>query len=291
MSESQEDDAARSPAREFIKRRIVSQFDAALVGGPPHAEYVHRLGIPANRIHYGYDAVDNAFFEKGAAAARADAATMRARLGLPNRYILASARFIPKKNLCALVKAYAKTKARLLVCPELVILGDGPERAAIECSIVTYGVAGKVHLHGFRGYEDLPSYYGLADAFAHVSTIEQWGLVVNEAMAAGLPVVVTQTCGVGRSVLLDGKSGLIVDTNPQSIADGLFRLFAMSAEDRAAMGRAAAAAISDWGPDRFGMGLKAAVESALAAPRRSTFMPWDRLILSHLQTKSFETVA
>lgn len=295
MSETQADDAARSLIAETVKRRIVSLCDAALVGGPPHAAYVTRLGIPSPRVHLGYNAVDNAHFAAGAAAARADAATVRSAHGLPARYLLASARFIAKKNLAALVTAYAAALDGAGGAggtgPDLVILGDGDTKAEIRAAAEAGGVAGRVHLPGFRGYEALPAYYGLAEAFCHVSTVEQWGLVVNEAMAAGLPVIVSRPCGVGRTVIEDGVSGLLTAPDAASIGAALARLMAMPAEARAAMGRAAAAAIADWGPERFGAGMRAAVESARQAPRRGRPAPWDAAILAHMQRRIIERVA
>ena len=292
VSETQEDDAVRSFLRELIKSRIVSLCDAALVGGPPHADYAASLGIPRQRIHLGYNCVDNAHFAAGAAAARSDAAKVRAAHGLPKRYILASARFIPKKNLPALVNGYAQAVgAADGPTPDLVILGDGEMRDAIIKAGETGGVAARIHLPGFRSYDGLPAYYGLADAFVHVSTVEQWGLVVNEAMAAGLPVVVSTPCGVGRTVVGDGVSGLLVAPDAGSVAAALSRLFAMSLEERSAMGDAAAAAIADWGPARFGAGLKAAVESARLAPRRGPPAPWDRVILSRMERTMIDRVS
>jgi glycosyltransferase involved in cell wall biosynthesis len=290
MSESQGDDAARSFVREAIKKRVVSQFDAALVGGPPHADYVVRLGIPRQRIQYGYNAVDNAHFASGAAAARADASARRARHGLPERYVLASARFIAKKNLPALVTAYAAASKRATDVPDLVILGDGPERAAVEAAIADAGVEPHVHMPGFRGYAELPTFYGLSEGLAHVSTVEQWGLVVNEAMAAGVPVIVARNVGAGRTVVQDGVNGFLCDADVSSISEALAKLFALAPGARAMMGRAAAASIADWGPERFGAGMKAAVESALASPRRGAIAPWDREILKRLQSKIIDAV-
>lgn len=292
MSETQADDAARSRLAETVKARIVSLCDAALVGGPPHAAYITRLGIPSPRVHLGYNAVDNAHFAAGAAAARADAATVRSAHGLPPRYLLASARFIAKKNLAALVTGYAAALgAAGGAGPDLVILGDGETRAEILAATEAGGVATRVHLPGFRGYEALPAYYGLAEAFCHVSTVEQWGLVVNEAMAAGLPAIVSTPCGVGRTVVEDGVSGLLTAPDAASIGAALARLMAMPAEARAAMGQAAAAAIADWGPQRFGAGMRAAVDSARAAPRRGRPAPWDAAILAHMQRRIIERVA
>src|SRR5690606_15009969 len=117
---------------------------------------------------------------------------------LPNRYILASGRFIPKKDFASLILALGLYRERLgrdkSGAWELVILGDGEEREALQQLRDQLDLQGVVHLPGFRGYDDLPTYYALADAFVHPSQREQWGLVVNEAMACGLPVIATEKC-------------------------------------------------------------------------------------------------
>jgi glycosyltransferase involved in cell wall biosynthesis len=291
MSESQTDDAPRSFLREAVKRRVVSQFNAALVGGPTHADYAEYLGIPRDRIHYGYNAVDNDHFTRGAAEARLNATAVRARHGLPERYVLASSRFVSKKNLPSLVTAYSVARQRAVNAPDLVILGDGPERPSIEQAISRAGLHAHVHLPGFRGYQDLPDFYGLAEAFVHVSTAEQWGLVINEAMASGVPVIASDMCGAARTVLSDGVSGIITRTDTPAIANAFSRLFCMSSDGRTAMGRAATDAIADWGPERFGSGLMKAVESAMAAPRRGPVAPWDRVVFERLKRKVIADVA
>ena len=64
---------------------------------------------------------------------------------------------------------------------------------------------------GFKQYDELPIYYGLAGAFIHASTTEQWGLVVNEAMAAGLPVIVSERCGCAPDLVENGRNGFTFD--------------------------------------------------------------------------------
>jgi glycosyltransferase involved in cell wall biosynthesis len=292
MSESQADDAVRRRLREALKSRIVALCDAALVGGPPHCDYMTALGLPAARIHLGYDAVDNEHFARGADAARHGAKHFRAKYGLPDRYILASARFVAKKNLPALVQAYAIAADGTAAAPDLVILGDGEERWAIEAAIARTGMGGHVHLPGFIPYDVLPIHYGLAEAFAHVSLVEQWGLVVNEAMAAGLPVVVARQNGVARTVVEDGENGLLIDpASVPEMAAAFSQVFAMAPAERSAMGARARQAIANWGPARFGAGLRSAVRDAHAAPGKGRLPAWDRWLLDRLAGKLIQTVA
>ncbi|MBL4811868.1 MAG: glycosyltransferase family 4 protein [Rhodobacteraceae bacterium] len=281
LSESQADDAGRSGLRELVKKRIVAQCGAALVGGPRHAGYIAQLGMAKGKIALGYNAVDNAHFEAGAAVARRSAVEMRAKLGLPEEYLLASARFIAKKNLPALVRAYASVIGSAQGGPDLVILGDGDDRGQIEAAIGQTGMEARVRLPGFRGYDDLPAYYGLACGFAHVSTVEQWGLVINEAMAAGLPIIASEPCGATRTVIKDGESGIVTGTDEAALVAGLRRFSEQTAQERSKMGRAAARAISRWGPARFGAGLAEAAHMAQGAgPGR--LLPWDRAVLARM---------
>ncbi|NJL07916.1 MAG: glycosyltransferase, partial [Methylacidiphilales bacterium] len=286
MSDSQAVDFPRTWWREAIKSRLVRACDAALVAGRLHRDYVASLGMPADRVFLGYDAVDNAHFERGAAEARAEGATARARLGLPGRYLLASARFIPKKNLPRMIEAYAAARAGLADPPDLVLLGDGPERPAVEAAIARTGTGSCVHLPGFRSYDLLPAFYGLADGFVHVSTSEQWGLVVNEAAAAGLPLVVSRPCGATSELVRDGENGFVVDPDSvDDIAHALRRLMGLPPEARAAMGEASRRIVADWGPERFASGLMAACEAARAQPARD-LMPWDAALIAMLSRRT-----
>ena len=208
MSDSTELDEVRRPWKEAIKRRVVSLFSSALVAGQPQCAYLMQLGMPADRIFDGYDVVDNEYFRIHADAARLGAANERSRLGLPPSYFLACCRFVEKKNLFRLIAAFAQYRQRTVVDAwDLVLIGDGPLRPDLIRLVVRYGLEEAVHLPGFQQYEAMPSYYGLAGAFVHASTTEQWGLVVNEAMAAGLPVIVSDRCGCAPDLVFRARNG------------------------------------------------------------------------------------
>ena len=270
MSATTAHDFTRHWWREWPKKRLVSLFDAALVGGMPHRDYLAQLGLSPRRVALGYDAVDNAHFRKGADLAREQAGRLREEYDLPERYVLASARFVPKKNLPRLIRAFARyRRAAPATAWDLVLLGDGAERPAVEAAIQEEGVAGSVHLPGFKQYDDLPVYYGLAEAFVHASTTEQWGLVVNEAMAAGLPVLVSDRCGCAPDLVTEGENGFTFDPYDADALAALLETVAHGAADRRAMGRESRKQIAQWGPERFARGLEEAVESAHSQPPTS----------------------
>jgi glycosyltransferase involved in cell wall biosynthesis len=268
MSESQADDATRSCVTEAVKRRLVALFSAALAGGAPQVAYLRKLGMPADRVFQGYDVVDNDHFSRGAAAARANAADNRRRLGLPDRFFLASNRFIEKKNLFRLVEAFARFRA---LAPrsgwKLVLLGDGPLKPAILAAAEAHSLGTDLLLPGFIQYHQLPAYYGLAAAFVHASTVEQWGLVVNEAMAAGLPVLVSNRCGCAADLVREEDNGFTFDPLQTETLAGLMLRIASDGAGRARMGEASRGIIAEWSPQRFGAGLNQALGAAAAVPR------------------------
>jgi glycosyltransferase involved in cell wall biosynthesis len=258
MSESQYHDARRIWARELVKRFLLRAFDAALVGGQSHVDYLLRLGFDRGRISRGYDAVDNTHFQRGADEARADPEA-RARLRLPERYFLCSARFVPKKNISLLLEGYRSYRA--IVDPpawDLVVLGDGPVWPEILEVRARLGLEERVLLPGFRQYGELPAYYGLARAFILPSTVEQWGLVVNEAMAAGLPVLVSEVCG-SAELVQSGRNGYLFSPgSAASIASTLARIH-QDGPRRAAMGALSREIVKLYGPEAFAAGLAEAV--------------------------------
>ncbi len=271
MSESGASDKRRSRWSEWLKSKILTLCSAALAGGSRHRDYLIDLGFESGRIFLGYDAVDNDHFGRGAEATRANADGVRARLSLPETYFLASARFLPRKNLVTLLRAYADYGRRAVPpCWDLVVLGDGPLRSQLIDECERLGITGKVHFPGFKQYDELPMYYALAGAFVHVSMSEPWGLVVNEAMASGLPLIVSKECGCVPELLEEGKNGF--SFSPQEVdelAALLLRMAALSDAESELMGRTSRKIIASWSVERFAEGLRDAVTAAECAPRKS----------------------
>jgi glycosyltransferase involved in cell wall biosynthesis len=218
--------------------------------------------MDAERTFTGYNVVDNDHFRDGAETARQNADALRRRFDLPKNYFLAIGRFIPKKNFPFLLKAYASYRERSPEPWDLVLLGDGPLAESIEDQRRTLNLEAAVHLPGFKQYQDLPVYYGLADAFLHTSLREQWGLVVNEAMAAGLPVLVSEQCGCVPDLVEHGNNGYRFDPENEDVMVDLMVELADASTDREEMGRVSQSIICNWTPDVFGKQLLRAAQRA-----------------------------
>lgn len=267
MAESKASDAPRVAWREAVKRHLVRQFDAAQASGTPGARYHAALGIPPERIFVGYSVVDNDYFAEAAARVRADPASVTHLPGLddPSPFFFASARFIERKDLPTLLHAYADYRSRAADPWRLVLLGDGVLRPLVERILAERGAEG-VTLAGWQQIDTLPAYYARASAFVHTATTDQWGLVVNEAMATGLPVVVSTGAGCHEDLVEVGRNGFTFEPGDR---DGLARhLYHVAHEaDLDAMRRHALDVIGRFPLERFGTSLLAAIESVGDAAR------------------------
>ncbi|MBF2066449.1 MAG: glycosyltransferase family 4 protein [Calothrix sp. C42_A2020_038] len=256
LSETTEDDTPRLWWRESIKGWIVRKYKSALVGGKPHKRYLMKLGIPDDAIFLGYDVVGNNTFSP----------TKIKSLAKPIQkpYFLAVNRFIYKKNLSFLIQSYADYQ--LLVGDnawDLVLCGDGELRPQIQQQITSLGLENNIHIPGFLQQDELLPYFAHAGCFIHASTQEQWGLVVNEAMAAGLPVIISKRCGCFEDLVIEGINGFGFDpTNNQELISLMLKISSPDI-NLEQIGNAALEHIQTMSPDYFARGLIQAIEYAL----------------------------
>lgn len=268
MSESKFDDEPRFWFKERLKEWLcVRHFEAALVGGEAHKDYAEYLGIPGDRIFTGYDVVDNTHFETGADQARCNPnETRKAFPCIPYRpYFIAVSRMVQRKNILGLISAYkqyvdnAEDRSNAW---DLVICGNGPQLQLIREAVVNSELNGHVHLPGFLPYLEMPAWYGMARAFVHPALQEQWGLVVNEACASGLPVIVSKTVGARYDLVEDGKNGFLIDpTSIDDMAEKFTLVHGSSEETIRRMGNYSRKLAGKLAPERFGEGVLSAVLS------------------------------
>ena len=171
---------ASSRLKDVLKGRLVSALAPTFLvsGVRAHRHFTQRLGIGANRLAIGYSVVDNTHFAAGANAVK-------------SKTVLCVARFAPEKNLERLVEAFALSALPALGY-RLQLVGGGPLRPALEALARRYPW---LLLQNWVSYAELPALYGAAEAFVLPSLFEPWGLVVNEALAAGLPVAASTAVG------------------------------------------------------------------------------------------------
>ncbi len=195
LMDSKHHDYVRHKVKEWVKRKVVSLFDAAMVSGTYSQEYAINLGMPTERVFTGCDVVDNDYFFQKADWVRENACSLRKKYRLPEAFFLCVSRLVEGKGISRLLQAYAQYVRK---SPEqawsLVFCGSGPLEDQLKQESKKLGI-NQVHFAGFRPIEELPIYYGLARCLIIPSMRDTWSLVVNEAMASGLPVLVSKACG------------------------------------------------------------------------------------------------
>jgi len=256
LSESKEDDESRIWWKEIIKNWLIKKFSSALVGGNIHKRYLIKLGFPEDAIFMGYDVVDNSVFHPDTIKYLSNP--------LDKPFFLSINRFVEKKNLPLLISAYAAYQPKLgKNAWNLVLCGDGELRSPLENLISQYHLQDSVHLPGFLQQDELLPYFAHAKCFIHASTTEQWGLVVNEAMAAGLPVIVSNRCGCFEDLVMEGVNGFGFDPENQEELTNLMIKTSSGQVNLESMGQASLKHIQKYSPDYFAQGLKSAIEFAI----------------------------
>tara|TARA_R110000850_G_scaffold125699_5_gene244226 strand:+ start:1077 stop:2267 length:1191 start_codon:yes stop_codon:yes gene_type:complete len=276
MSETREVDGDRNWWKEKLKGMIVRRFDGGLVGARSHRDYLVKLGLPAERIQLGYNVVNNEFFSKASDQFRQEDENLALR-----PYFLASNRFIERKNLSRLIEAFAKASDKPnSKAPDwdLCLLGDGllAPRLKTQCEELGLMVserapwedsqentsASVVFFPGFRQIEELPRFYANAGCFVHPALEEPWGLVINEAMACGLPILSSHNVGAAEELVEDGVNGW--NFNPASIPEitrCLSRITLLNGGERSKMNAASSELLEIHCPTHaFGDGVKQALD-------------------------------
>lgn len=284
ISDSTALEAKRGIFARLLKKAIVGGHHGAFVAGSAQARQIKTLGMPGDRVVTGYDVVDNA-----AIAERVDTIRSASTEGSAQEppYFLCVSRLVWQKNLPTLIDAFSAFKNRSPDAPDrLKIAGYGPLKEELQAKIDALGLTNDVVLLGGVSYDEMPLQYSGATALVLASRSEPWGLVVNEAMAAGLPVAISTACGCQEDLVAVGRNGYLFDTDDiQAIAECLHNL-ASDREASRAMGAQSRVMIADWSLERFAQSVLA-IATHSQSVKLSTFAKWKaRLALAILQMRA-----
>jgi glycosyltransferase involved in cell wall biosynthesis len=261
-SESNRHDARRGRAWvEWLKAYFLRHCDRFVVPGKASLEYLRLLGSPADKIVTAPNAVDNDWFAAESGNARLHSSGLREKLNLPSRFILFVGRLVPEKGIFDLLAAYAKLESGLRSGVGLVYAGDGVAREELKQR--AKGVnPGNVCFPGFAQREDLAGLYGLAEALVLPTHSDPWGLVVNEAMACGLPIIVTSVAGCSADLVDDGWNGYVVPPGDPEKLSMAIRSILLEPELQMQMRARSLERIRNYSPETCADGLAAAMISA-----------------------------
>lgn len=192
----------------WLKRQLTglvfARFSACLYVGEANRRYFLAHGVNPERLWFAPHAIDTARFAGARSTCEAAAAALRQKLNLTeqDRLAIFVGKFEWQKDLSTLLAAFAKVSNPRF---HLLLVGEGPLRAQLLSS-----APARTHFMGFQNQSAMPSVYAAGDVLVLPSISETWGLVVNEALAAGTPVIVSDQVGCHFDLVEDGKSGFVV---------------------------------------------------------------------------------
>lgn len=190
----------------FVKRLLLRKVVAYFTTTSENVTVMNKLGVKQDKIYkYPFSSVMNRDIEDGLLK-KEDINSIRQFLKIKEKnVVLAVGQFIDRKGFDVLLKAFSKMSEDC----GLYFVGGEPTKQYLDI-VQQYNVK-NVHFIGFMGKEKLKLYYAAADIFVHPTREDIWGLVVNEALAAGLPVITTNRCGAGLELIKNDENGFLVN--------------------------------------------------------------------------------
>jgi glycosyltransferase involved in cell wall biosynthesis len=250
------------PATRFIYRHS----DAIVVYGEHVKRYLIGQGVEPSKVFVARHAVDNQLYSSPIADRELCRLRERLHLERTDRVILYVGRLEEEKGVTYLIDAFEKLHLSGSI---LLLVGDGREKEHLQRLARDRGVESNVRFLGYVSPEEMTSYYALSYVLVLPSistsrTKEPWGLVVNEAMNQGLPVISTEAVGAAAGGLIqDGVNGFVLaERNSDTLAESLSRILT-DPELRDRMSHNARKTIADWSNERMVAGFREAIAFVL----------------------------
>ncbi|WP_247234960.1 glycosyltransferase family 4 protein [Telluribacter sp. SYSU D00476] len=242
-SESSSMDRPRSGIKERLKALIVNSADAYFCFGSSSAEYLKTLGVPDSRIAVRQAAVID---EQVILNAYQRGTELRPMLpNLPRYHFVYVGRLAPEKNLLLLTKAFKEVKNTVAGAVDwgLMFIGDGTEKNNLAEYVNQNEVSGVTFTGGFPWHK-VPEWLAQSTVLVLPSLSEPWGLVVNEAMVCGMPVIVSQKCGCADDLVKQGVNGHQFDPTNQAELEEIMSYYIKNPDKLKPMGEQSRAIIA-----------------------------------------------
>jgi glycosyltransferase involved in cell wall biosynthesis len=249
--------ASRLRAR--MLRAIFRATDRFLVSGVLNADYYRHYGVDETRFHLVPWAIDNARFEEGSRFAPGEREDLRARFGIgaDQLAIVFSGKLLPRKDPMTLLRAVDAMRHRDRAA--VIFLGNGELREELESFARERNL--NVRFAGFVNQTELPKHYAMTDVFVLPSLDDPRATVVNEAMASGLPIVITDRCGPAGDIVRHGENGFVIAPGDVPALASHLDALAADPELRARMSRRSREIIGTWDYTRGVQGVLEALQS------------------------------
>jgi glycosyltransferase involved in cell wall biosynthesis len=260
-STAAEDSRLRRMTAPFV-RGLVHRASAWLAYGTRAKEYLVSLGANPTRTFLAYNTVETSDFADRSRMTTEERDALQTKLGIrTSRVILYCGNLLDLKGVSDLLEAFVAYAAK---DPDatLLLVGSGRDESRYRGFVHENGLDDRIVFAGFAPRDQMPRYYALGDLIVLPSRSDVWGLVINEALACGLPVVATDVCGATADLIEEGVNGTIVPArDPQALCRAFERHFGTGV-DRAAMRERARQSIAPFSIARTADAFVAAVATA-----------------------------
>ncbi len=251
--------ALKRAIRKPLMRLLYNKFcDACLPIGTLNREFYLSHGVTENRLFTVPYAVDNEYFTSAAEQYHRQP-DLREEFDLPldKPLILFASKLMSRKRPMDLMRAFQRVRARGTDAA-LAIVGSGEEEQALKTYVREHELP-DVYFFGFRNQSALPKYYSIADVFVLPSENEPWGLVLNEVMCAGLPVLASREVGAVQDLVRHGENGFVYESgNVEELSNYLFQILD-EPQRRKRMGELSQRIIEEWDYESCVVGIKKAL--------------------------------
>lgn len=253
----------RSPLKERLKRALFTRVDGFKTSGPTGRAALEAYGVDSERIHTVTQSIDVEHWQNGRERWRPKRDQLREEFRAIGTTFLYVGRLWRGKGVDDLIAAYERLGD---LDTSLLIVGDGVDEPAFRALVRERGLR-NVRFLGFKDHDGLPRVYAAADALVFPTLGDPHGLVVEEAMASGLPVISSEAAGDIRLRVPDGVAGFVVPpADPEVLADRM-RMIAVDPSATRRMGEAAATIASARGHDRYADDFERFAERVLTMPK------------------------
>ena len=245
---------------------ILKHADAVITHGAHMKDYVIGEGVDPGKIFVAPYAIDNLAYSQPVQETAIQSLRSEMRLHPEHKTILYLGRHSVEKGISFLLTAFAQLKQTDTV---LILAGEGPERQNLESLSQRLGITDRVRFPGYIPIPKTREYYAIADVFVlpSISTShgkETWGIVVNEALNQGVPVIATDAVGaVAGGLVQHGINGLVVpEKNPAALAQTLDKLLT-DHDLHHSLSLAARSSVAGWTSERSAAGYQQAIDYVL----------------------------
>ena len=245
--------------KEFIKKIILRGYSSAFVAGTESKDYLLRLGFDESKIFSPWDVIDNNFYKNHSPDHNIT----------KNNYFLCVSRLLERKNLLNLIKSYSDYQNHGGKWG-LKIIGSGDQYTKLIKMSEIIKNKEDFEIINWLQIDELVDFYKNSSAFILPSFFDNWGLVVNEAIASGLPCIISKNCGCAVDLIKHNNTGLIFDPhNTKELSLCMKKIENQNKKEREKMVSLARHNLENFNLESFSINLKKAINQAIKRPRYS----------------------